>query len=1063
MASCVTTTYTSEFLSTLNNYCKVSINVLQQLRLNNIVRPKYKKTKRGCRGGKNRRIRTVKLSNQREIIKDNKKANLKNLKKLTSKADDGGLLVACTNARSVCNKAAVYENYIIENDIDVFIITETWLVGELDRDSVVLHNLIPTGYTYQIESRKQRGGGGIICIYKNNLSVKKLAYGNFSSFEHLVFSIILGSKKYKMVVIYRPPQSKKNKCTTAQFVSEFHDFILDISVEPSELIVTGDFNIHMDNLADSYARSLMDVLSSVNLQQHVTEPTHQEGHILDLLITSSNSNVISSVYIEHDSPSDHSIILFTLKEAKPKPLKTKITFRRKKKVNIEELKDKIVNSDISAKVTHSQGVSNKMNIFEKTLLPILDNIAPLKTIKVTARPNTEWFNDSITEAKRDRRRAERRWRKSGLEVHKQIYQRLKLNTNKLIEDAKQKHVKEQLEKNKGDSKHTFKVVNKILKHNLTANKLPKAKDPKDVADTFCDFFTSKVENIRELLDSSNDDTNENMLYNDIKYDGSVLNSLSPTSEEEVKEIIKNSPTKECPLDAIPTWVIKTCLEELTPAITSIVNESLQHADLPPKMKTALVTPLLKKATLDPDNFNNYRPVSNLNFVSKIIEKVVASRIHAHLKVNSLAPYYQSAYRQMHSTETALLRVYNDIVNYVDQKHCVLLVLLDLSAAFDTIDQNILISRLRNHFGIEGNALQWITSYLTDRHQAVRISNTSLQSTSAALQETSDTTSHSTILKYGVPQGSVLGPILFTLYTAPLSDIISAHGIQHHLYADDTQLYTPISEGTEHQTLSKIQECCMSVKKWMKTNKLKLNDAKTEVILFGTDYNRKTIDIDSLVVGDSTISIEKSGSVRNLGVHFNSDLSMRTQVTKICQTAHYHLKNIGKIRNILDENNCKMIIHSLVTSRLDYCNSLLQGLPSYNLDKLQKIQNKAAKMITLSKGREHAQPILRSLHWLPVHQRIKFKILCIVFKCLHNIAPSYLSELLCRYTPRRPLRSQSEDLLITPDHRLQLADKAFSISGPKLWNTIPGILKQSETIEIFKKQLKSELFKEAYIA
>ena len=784
--------------------------------------------------------------------------------------------------------------------------------------------------------------------------------------------------------------------------------------------------------------------------------------MLDLLITRLNSEIISSVHIDHDSPSDHSIILFTLTERKPKPLVSTITFRKKKHVNMDELREKIADSGVNEKVTNVQGVFNKMKVFEETITSVVDKIAPLESIRTTVRPNTDWYSEDITEAKRNRRKAERKWRKSGLEIHKQIYQKIKQETNKIIEDAQQKCVKRKLEENKGNSKGTFKIVNDMLKHSNSENKLPNATDPKELADKFSIFFTGKVENIRQQLDSDNDNVNDTSDPN-ISYKGSTLDILTSATEEEVKQIVNKSPTKECSLDIIPTWVIKSCIDQLVPALTLIINESISNADLPPTMKTALVTPLLKKPSLDPEVLNNYRPVSNLNFISKIIEKIVVSRIQYHLKENDLAPHFQSAYRQMHSTETALLRVHNDIIRYVDKKQCVILVLLDLSAAFDTIDQDILVSRLSSRFGIRGAALRWIAAYLTNRHQAVRIQATisSSRSTSTS-QTTSDAKSQFTTLNYGVPQGSVLGPILFTMYTAPLSDIISEHGIQHHLYADDTQLYAPINDDTKHETLLQIQKCCNNIKHWMTTNKLKLNDAKTEVILFGTDYTRKHLDINHLIVGDSNINIATSGSVRNLGVYLDCDLSMRTQVSKICQSAHYNIRNVGKIRKILDEDNCKIIIQSLVTNRLDYCNSLLHGISNNNIERLQKVQNKAAKLITLKKKSEHVTPILESLHWLPVHQRIKFKMLCIVFKSLNEAAPSYLSDLLCRYAPQRTLRSQGENLLITPDHRLQLADRALSIAGPKMWNGIPGHLKECPTVDSFKGQLKTELFKETYV-
>ncbi|RUS75909.1 hypothetical protein EGW08_016322 [Elysia chlorotica] len=280
--------------------------------------------------------------------------------------------------------------------------------------------------------------------------------------------------------------------------------------------------------------------------------------------------------------------------------------------------------------------------------------------------------------------------------------------------------------------------------------------------------------------------------------------------------------------------------------------------------------------------NNYRPVSNLNFLSKVLERLVSSRLKAYLTREGLASNFQSAYRECHSTETALLRVHNDIIRWADQKHCTALVLLDLSAAFDTIDQDLLLHRLRTYFGIKGKALEWIASYLTERSQSVQI----FSSASCSSSSTGAVTSTAVPLCYGVPQGSVLGPVLFTLYTTPLSDIIEKHELHHHLYADDTQVYIPISEGNEDQQAVKIKNCLNEIKDWMLVNKLKLNDNKTEIMLLGTNQQRANIAFDCLEIGNATISIESTKAIRNLGFYFDPDLSMKTQGTmsssmKIC--------------------------------------------------------------------------------------------------------------------------------------------------------------------------------------
>ena len=216
---------------------------------------------------------------------------------------------------------------------------------------------------------------------------------------------------------------------------------------------------------------------------------------------------------------------------------------------------------------------------------------------------------------------------------------------------------------------------------------------------------------------------------------------------------------------------------------------------------------------------NYRPVSNLSFLSKILEKVVASRLNSHINSSHTSNDYQSAYRKFHSTETALLKIHNDILSSMDDGRVTALTLLNLSAAFDTVDHTILLRRLGNWFGVSGKALDWFKSYLTGKSQRIKLGN--------CLSSRSD-------LSFGVPQGSVLGPLLFTLNTTPLSSLVSGHAIPHHLYADCSRLYVSFSSGDSAVVLNGLQSCLGSVQLWMSTNKLKLNPDKTEFLLSGNE-------------------------------------------------------------------------------------------------------------------------------------------------------------------------------------------------------------------------------------
>ena len=418
--------------------------------------------------------------------------------------------------------------------------------------------------------------------------------------------------------------------------------------------------------------------------------------------------------------------------------------------------------------------------------------------------------------------------------------------------------------------------------------------------------------------------------------------------------------------------------------------------------------------------------------------------------------FQSAYTKFHSTETTLLSVHDDLIQAMDKQKVTGLTLLDLSAAFDTIDHSILLHRLSSWFGIGETAKSWFCSYLSNRSFSVQCNG--LKSSPSGLNT-------------GVPQGSVLGPLLLIMYTTPLSSLISSLNspstppVGHHLYADDTQLFISFSPSELSSAQSVLSQTIHAISEWMRSNFLSLNPSKTEFLLVGLPQQLAKLSQTSLVLSDNT-TISATSSARNLGIVFDSNLSFKQHISTLSKSCFYHVRDLRRIRSTLDYDTARTIATSLVHSKLDYCNSLYYNLPATQINRLQVIQNALARAVTNTPKFAHITPILKSLHWLKIKQRVEYKIISLTYTALQQREPRYILDKL-HLRSSGSTRSSSLVTLHLPSVKLQTGKRSLSYAAPHLWNSLPNCLRQpnscpqsgplAQSRYSFHRQLKTHLF------
>uniref|UniRef100_A0A3Q2VZM5 Reverse transcriptase domain-containing protein n=1 Tax=Haplochromis burtoni TaxID=8153 RepID=A0A3Q2VZM5_HAPBU len=379
----------------------------------------------------------------------------------------------------------------------------------------------------------------------------------------------------------------------------------------------------------------------------------------------------------------------------------------------------------------------------------------------------------------------------------------------------------------------------------------------------------------------------------------VFQQFEPVSFLTLKEIINNLRSSNSLHDIIPSRIIKDALNTIGSCILFLMNFSLSPGYVPTVFKHAVVQPVIKKSTLDRDILANYRPISKLPFMSKVLEKIVLRQLQTYLERNGISDKFQSGFRPRHSTETALLRVFNDLLLIADSGRSAVLVLLDLTSAFDTVDHDILLARLEHVVGLKGNVLSWFKSYFSERSFSVTMGKYS---------------SSSARLRCGVPQGSVLDPVLFSLYMLPLSSIFEKHNVSFHCYADDIQIYLHLT-GDALSSPHPLFDCLSDVKDWLSRNFLTLNGKKTEIIVFD-----RNMPLGQLTGTFGPVANYLTDTARNLGVFMDSSFKLDKQVSTVVKTSFHQLRLISKAKPYIPHKDMEKLIHAFITSRLDYCNS-----------------------------------------------------------------------------------------------------------------------------------------------
>ena len=478
----------------------------------------------------------------------------------------------------------------------------------------------------------------------------------------------------------------------------------------------------------------------------------------------------------------------------------------------------------------------------------------------------------------------------------------------------------------------------------------------------------------------------------------------------------------------------SAMDVIMPLLIKLVNQSLSEGSME-GVNWSVLDPLLKKAGLDYDAKKNYRPVNNLLYFSKLTERVVGNRLDEHMTANCLHEPSQFAYKQHHNTETMMLNVTDEALRGFDNNMATVVIFLDLSAAFDTIDIDRILEILRTEIGVDGLALQWFRSFLTGRTQRVKISGVY---------------SESCEVPFGAPQGSVLGPKLFNINVRSQPVVFKKCCFNSSSFADDSNGRRSFAVSFQFEIIkNQVPNCMEKIIQWSNEQFMKINPDKTEILLLRPSCLNHEIVIKGVLMNEQCIRFSKL--VKNVGVWLDENLKMNKHINSVVSQCHKILRDIGRIKTYLQRSHLEQIVHAVISMRLDYCNSLFVNLPKEDLFKLQKVQNTAARLILGRRRRDSAKEALRELHWLNIDARITYKILTLVHKVVRGKCSLSLTYKAFNGRPEDELK------LVTPTFNTKYGNRVFEYNGSRLWNSLPVQMRKEEDTEAYKKMLKTLLF------